>query len=545
MAESSRMRAMDRSYEDIEMKGASASATGVKTDADSFSDSQEATSNGDNDKRDMFRLGKVQETKRNFGFWSALGFVAVYMASWEFILTSLSVGFANGGFGGLFVCFIVTITCFLSVVLSLAEMASMAPTSGGQYHWVSEFSPPAWQKVLSYSSGWMSTLGWLAGTAGSTQVLAYQIEAMVQVYNPDFFCTGWQITLIMWAFNLVTIVFNTWGSGFMPALEIGSLIIHVVGFFIVLIPIVALAPKNSAEEVFAHWENNSGWGSMGTAFMLSQITVLYCTLGSDSVVHISEEVKDASVTVPRCMVWSYVGNVLAALCMMVAMLFCIGPLDGVLEADVPYAVLFNNTGSRPLSLFLNVVLLILIYAGNITSLATSAREMWAFSRDKGLPFSGWLGKMNHKWSIPFNSVYATSAIVAVLSLIPLGSSLAFEILVSLSVQGLLSTYMISIGCVLLKRIRNEPMPHARWGLGKFGIYINGFGFLYCAFIIVWSCFPPTLPIDLSTANWSPLVWVATIIFTVGYYYAYGKAHYTAPVEFVEGHRAAGVALQHS
>jgi hypothetical protein len=52
---------------------------------------------------------------------------------------------------------------------------------------------------------------------------------------------------------------------------------------------------------------------------------------------------------------------------------------------------------------------------------------------------------NHKWNIPFNSVYATSAIVAVLSLIPLGSSLAFEILVSLSLQGLLSTYMISIG----------------------------------------------------------------------------------------------------
>ena len=52
---------------------------------------------------------------------------------------------------------------------------------------------------------------------------------------------------------------------------------------------------------------------------------------------------------------------------------------------------------------------------------------------------------NHKWNIPFNSVYATSAIVAVLSFIPLGSSLAFEFLVSLSLQGLLSTYMISIG----------------------------------------------------------------------------------------------------
>jgi amino acid transporter len=61
---------------------------------------------------------------------------------------------------------------------------------------------------------------------------------------------------------------------------------------------------------------------------------------------------------------------------------------------------------------------------------------------------------NHKWNIPFNSVYATSAIVAILSLIPLGSSLAFEILVSLSLQGLLSTYMISIG-----QFRQTRLPY--------------------------------------------------------------------------------------
>lgn len=27
------------------------------------------------------------------------------------------------------------------IVLSLAEMSSMAPTAGGQYHWVNEFAP--------------------------------------------------------------------------------------------------------------------------------------------------------------------------------------------------------------------------------------------------------------------------------------------------------------------------------------------------------------------------------------------------------------------
>lgn len=39
------------------------------------------------------------------------------------------------------------------IVLSLAEMASMAPTAGGQYHWVSEFAPREYQKILSYLSG--------------------------------------------------------------------------------------------------------------------------------------------------------------------------------------------------------------------------------------------------------------------------------------------------------------------------------------------------------------------------------------------------------
>jgi amino acid transporter len=39
------------------------------------------------------------------------------------------------------------------VIVSMAEMASMAPTSGGQYHWVSEFAPREHQQFLSYVVG--------------------------------------------------------------------------------------------------------------------------------------------------------------------------------------------------------------------------------------------------------------------------------------------------------------------------------------------------------------------------------------------------------
>ena len=105
--------------------------------------------------------------------------------------------------------------------------------------------------------------------------------------------------------------------------------------------------------------------------------------------------------------------------------------------------------------------------------------------------------------------------------------------------------MISIGCVLLKRIKGEPLPHARWSLGRFGIAINAFALFYSAFIIVFCCFPSGLPVDLSSANWSPLIWVAVIIISVVFYVVHGKRHYTAPVEFVEGRKAAGVGMQSS
>lgn len=89
--------------------------------------------NDQQDHLDMQRLGKKQQFKRTFSLWSSIGFVAIYMATWEFVLISLAPGFTNGGYAGVFWCFVTTTTAYSAVVASLAEMASMAPTSGGQY----------------------------------------------------------------------------------------------------------------------------------------------------------------------------------------------------------------------------------------------------------------------------------------------------------------------------------------------------------------------------------------------------------------------------
>lgn len=103
--------------------------------------------------------------------------------------------------------------------------------------------------------------------------------------------------------------------------------------------------------------------------------------------------------------------------------------------------------------------------------------------------------------------------------------------------------MLSIGCVLLKRIKGEQLPHARWSLGRAGLAINAFAFFYSGFVIIWACFPTSLPVALDTANWAPLVWAGVTVFSIVFYLLYGRHHYTAPVEFVEGRKVEGVGLQ--
>jgi choline transport protein len=219
--------------------------------------------NTSEDIRDMTRLGKKQEFKRNFDFMSTLGFISIYMATWEFVLVSLSAGFTNGGYGGLFWTFIGTVICYSTIVASLAEMESMAPTSGGQYHWVSEFAPEKYQRFLSYSAGWMSSLGWIASVASSVFVVTTMVEALIDVTSPDFGFPNWQYTLIMLAFLFITIFFNTWGAPYLPLIETISLYGHLGGFLVVLIPLWVMCPKNSASEVFTSVVNSGGWSSKG------------------------------------------------------------------------------------------------------------------------------------------------------------------------------------------------------------------------------------------------------------------------------------------
>ena len=105
------------------------------------------------------------------------------------------------------------------------------------------------------------------------------------------------------AIATVAVSFNIFAARRIPIFEGIVLVFHIVGFFAVMIPLWVLAPKVPSSQVWGKeaFANYGGWPTMGAAVVVGQLAASASLVGADSAAHMSEEVKNASVTVPRMM----------------------------------------------------------------------------------------------------------------------------------------------------------------------------------------------------------------------------------------------------
>lgn len=96
-------------------------------------DASGVVTGNDADARDMLRLGRAQELRRNFKSFSVLGLAMTTMSTWVAMLMTSLFSLINGGRAGTVWLYLATWLCTFTLAASLAELASMAPTSGGQY----------------------------------------------------------------------------------------------------------------------------------------------------------------------------------------------------------------------------------------------------------------------------------------------------------------------------------------------------------------------------------------------------------------------------
>ncbi|KAL4865340.1 hypothetical protein BDV12DRAFT_211109 [Aspergillus spectabilis] len=488
------------------------------------------------DDSDMHRMGKVQELKRNLRPVAALSFASVLQATWEFVLISNTEGLENGGLAGMCWSMIWTFVGFGFIIASLSEMASIAPTSGGQYHWVSEFSSPRYQKFLSYITGWMSVLAWQAGSASGSFLTGTIIQGLITIRNPDYEPKDWHGTLFVFAMILVIYIFNVYAADAMPVLNNLLMIFHVLSWSVILIVLWAMAPHRTAKAVFTEWSNQGGWNNMGLSVMIGQISAIYGSLSSDATAHMSEEVSNAARNVPLAITWGYLTNGLMAIILLIAYLFSIPSVEDALSDSTgfPFLYVFKNAVSTAGVNGLTSIILIPVIFSNIFFNASTSRQTFAFARDRGLPFAQWISRVDPRRKIPVNAIALSCVISCLLSLINIGSSTAFHAIISLNVAALMYTYIISISCVVYRKIWHpDTLPPRRWDMGSWGLGVNIVGLAYSWFALFWSLWPGDRRVTVDNFNWSVVIFGGVAVVSLGMYGVKGRREYRGPVVIVQ------------
>ncbi|ETI28184.1 hypothetical protein G647_00633 [Cladophialophora carrionii CBS 160.54] len=498
------------------------------------SSDQHGAKSVDRDEEEMARLGKRQELRRNFGFMSMLGFSCTLMITWEGLLTVFVYGLTDGGPAGLVYGYLFCWLGYFTVVASLAEMVSMAPTAGGQYHWTFLFAPKSCRNFLSFITGWQSVLSWQACLASAAYLGGTIIQGLLVLNYPSYDFKRWHGTLLLYAVITLAMLFNTYLAKQLPKVEGAVLIVHIVGFFGVLITLVYLAPHGDSYDVFVKYLANGGYDE-GTSFFVGLITTVFAFIGADGAIHMSEEIKNASTVVPQALVASIGLNGIMGFSMLIAILFCIGNIDNALSTPTgfPFIEIFKqavqtNGGATAMTA---VVLSLMIFA-TIAVLAAASRMTWAFARDNGLPGSRFISQVEPRTKLPLYSVALSVLITMLLGLINIGSSAAFNAVASLVISGYLGSYTLPMVLLLHKKIFHPTSIHyGPWTLGRgLGIFCNVFGLLWIAIVMVFSFFPSVRTgLTVETMNWSCLLWGGTMILGIASYFGYLRGRYNGPI----------------
>jgi amino acid transporter len=100
---------------------------------------------------------------------------------------------------------------------------------------------------------------------------------------------------------MLSVLFNTFLAQRLHLVEGCILVLHICGFFGILIPLWVLSPTATSHEVWTTF-SNPGWPTQGLSVLVGTVASVAPLLGADAAAHMAEELQDASYTLPRVLV---------------------------------------------------------------------------------------------------------------------------------------------------------------------------------------------------------------------------------------------------
>ena len=481
-------------------------------------DSTKAAVAGDAaDTDELHQLGYPQLLNRSLTGFRNMGVSFSIICVIGGVSLTYSIGMNDGGPADLFWGWILVSGLILSLGAAMAEVCSSYPTSGGLYYWSAKLAKrnaAAW----AWFTGWFNVLGQIAGTAGAAFGAAYFIVAFGVLEGWWTYTTG----NVVAAYIIATVVLGlvvTFGRklvGFIGGLSVWW---HTV-FALVMIGALIFAPSHhqTAGQALTHFVNGTTFHWPIYAALLGLLVGAETFTGYDASAHLTEETKQPGLAAPRAMVRAIAIAAVLGTLLIGSLNFAVqnyaSEAAGTKTGNAVGDILVDAVGvgfGKVLVAAIAIALLICVN-GNLTS---NSRMIYAFSRDfarvddgRGHPISRKLSEVHTGSRVPRYAVWVAVLGAAVLGVLNLWSTVAFNAAITINVIGLYTAYAIP---VFLRLRRGEEFQRGPWHLGKWSPVVGWIAIVWVVAADILFILPPTNPVfSASTFPYTLPVFVVVI-----------------------------------
>lgn len=452
-------------------------------------------------------LGYQQELKRDFSLLGMLAFSFSIVTCWSALSGVLIIGAESGGPPVMVWSWLGICAFSLAVAYSMAEMCSAYPVAGGQYSWVAILAPKSISRGFSYVTGWFMCWGIISMGATNNFITANFVLGVANANNPDYVIERWHTVLVAYAVGVLALCFNVFLPRLLDKVSRGLVTWNICAFLIIVIAILATKqPLQTGRFVFVDFVNLSGFPKAYTAIVgLLQTAFGMCCY--DAPAHMTEELQDARKEAPRAIIWSVYIGALTGFIFLIAACFCIGDIETTASSatGVPIIQIFlDSTASRAGASGLTVLLIVIGLGASNALTAEGGRAVYAFARDRGLPFSGLLSKVDSRKQIPIYALCLTVLVQIALNSIYFGTVTGFETVVSIATEGFYVSYAMPLLARLLSHFTSSaPVQiNGLYNLGKLSVPLNFVGLVYLVFTAVTFNFPTLRPVTPENMNYT-------------------------------------------
>lgn len=476
--------------------------------------------------------GYTPELRRGFSTLSLLGVGFGLTNSWFGISASLITGIESGGPMLIIYGIIIVAVISTTIAITLSELTSALPSAAGQYYWTQKLAPTKYAAFASYMCGAFAWAGSVFTSASVTISIATSLVGMYVLGSgdPNKTVETWQVFITYEIVNVFLVFFNIWEKP-LPKISQSSLYISLISFAVITITILAKSSGhfNSAKFVFVEFSNGTGWASSGIAFIVGLINPNWSFSCLDAATHLAEETLTPETDIPKAIIGTVIIGFITSFTYSIAMFFSIKNLDLITNSNtgVPIMDIFYQAlNSRAGAIVLNCLILLTAIGCNIASHTWQARLCWSFARDNGLPGSRYWSKVNTRTGVPVNAHIMSCVWCAIIGCIYMGSTTAYNAMVTGCIIFLLLSYSVPVIFLLIKG--RDNIRHGPFWLGKVGLLCNYVVLFWTIFTTIFYSFPPVMPVSAGNMNYVCVVIGVFGGYCVIYWFARGKYKFKTP-----------------